>query len=821
MSNSVTPPLCDWGAPFFDEQKIPALRYSPPAIPPGEAPFVTGFVAGNNLVKLLATGDGAVFPCLLNGPPQLLCGDPVDRAFSGAGRLFAYEAGRVKEVVGPEHPMAGRSGVETAGLVLAPSYVEKEFAAGELLVRHRIAVSLSGLPAIVVLYIVTNRSSGTRWISLFDFWDVAPYILDAEFLKPSFGSKVAGALKLSKGLRLDNKYLTTTVQDEGGSVRFEFPWAEGFTRRAATRNLAPIPPLNVVRLTKNLSISATGVPEELAQAMAEGQARPKGADWKRLCARSEFSLGPGATETAAAVHWYGDWEEGKKQLRSLLPISMFSGNEALLWGRRRGLALETRGTQFGSSTDWETSWHAGVTAATPWKDFGSGEIVMPRGRTTFLDGGYADNSLVAASLVASSYLAPASVGTVFVSEAERVLAEIGPEPKKWRRNGPGLADLLHMLWAGCEYVAASGGGSTEAREQVRRMAELALKIASDDVLWGANGLVQARWSGEHQALAGAPSLSGKSLKDLETMYSSALLAVTSSWTAAIYEEDDPKLSDDLVAMVASLTPRLEERFRDPYFPRWVLPTGKPADPRFALDHHVWLMLLPIANKLKDKVLWNLEHQFAGVPTPWLPTVENARMTAPDNVEPGRGHAGGVSLLVNALAVWAVARQNGQSALKLYARTGVENLMRFRTERWTAPIFDGSAQGRKPDSKRPASRLRPFSTGLNTFALAKTLATIKLVALGPGGNGVYVKPGLLKGSSLSTGALDLSLSDKALRGTSRGLGDEADLIVDFESGVEASKWQPDQQHGVLKFECRGGHIMIKVKTGEAWVLRRSD
>ena len=127
MSNSVTPPLCDWGTPFFDEQKIPALRYAPPAIPAAEAPFVTGFVAGNRLVKLLASGDGSVFPCLLNGPVQLLCGDPGDRAFSGAGRLFVSEAGRVKEVVGPEHRLADHSSVETAGLVLAPSYVEKEF----------------------------------------------------------------------------------------------------------------------------------------------------------------------------------------------------------------------------------------------------------------------------------------------------------------------------------------------------------------------------------------------------------------------------------------------------------------------------------------------------------------------------------------------------------------------------------------------------------------------------------------------------------------------------------------------------------------------
>jgi len=821
MGTSATPPLCDWGAPFFDEQKIPALRYSPPAIPPGDSPFVTGFVAGNRLVKLMASGDGAVFPCLLNGPVQFLCGDPGDRAFSGAGRLFVSEAGRVKQVVGPEHPLAYHNNVETAGLVLAPSYVEKELVTGDLLVRHRLAVSLSGLPAIVVLYFVTNRSSGTRWLTLYDAWDVAPYILDSEFMKSSFGTRLAGALKLSKGLRLDNKYLTTSVKGDGASVRFEFPWAEGFTRRAATRHLASIPPITVVGLTKNLSLSAAVPPEALAQALGEGVRPPKGADWKRLFAKSEFSVGPGVTEVAAAVHWYGDWEEGKKQLRKLLPVSMFAGNEALLWGRRRGLTLETRGVRFGGSVDWEASWHAGVTAAGPWDDFSSGETMIPGGRTTFIHGDPADTELVAANVVALSYLTPASAGKVFTAEAERVLSRLAPDLKKWRSDGPGLADLLHIFWAGCEYVAASGGGVEDARELVRKMAETALSLASGDALWGANGLVQARWSGERRALEGLPTLSSKGLKGLESMYSSALLAVTLSWAATMYEEEEPRLSDDLAAVAASLTRSIEERFREPYFPRWVLPNGKPADPRFALDHHVWLMLLPIANKLKEKVLWNIEHQFAGVPTPWLPTIENARMTAPEGIEPGRGHAGGVSLLVNALAVWAAARQDGQAGLKLYTRTGVENLVRFRSERWSTAIFDGEAAGRKSASTRSEDRVRPITTGLNTFALAKTISAIKLLALGPGGNGLYVKPGLLRGSSLSTGALDLSLSDNALRGTSRGVCGEANLVVDFEAGVEASKWQPDDRHGVLEFECRGSNIMIKVKTGEAWVLRKSD
>ena len=69
--------------------------------------------------------------------------------------------------------------------------------------------------------------------------------------------------------------------------------------------------------------------------------------------------------------------------------------------------------------------------------------------------------------------------------------------------------------------------------------------------------------------------------------------------------------------------------------------------------------------------------------------------------------------------------------------------------------------------------------------------------------------------------DLSLSNNALRGECRGVGEEVCLVIDFESGVEASKWQPDEQHGVRSFDCRGSHVTIKVKTGGAWVLRKSE
>ena len=146
------------GKPYLDEEGMPVFRYSPPAPASRENRTIAAHMVGNHVVKVLSLGNGLFFPYARFEDVFALCGDFRSEAHGG-GRLFATEGGTVKPVVGPDDSRADRSDVASATLTWSPFSVDKEFSPPGFAVRQRLLLSLTNVPAIVVL-LIRKRQTG-------------------------------------------------------------------------------------------------------------------------------------------------------------------------------------------------------------------------------------------------------------------------------------------------------------------------------------------------------------------------------------------------------------------------------------------------------------------------------------------------------------------------------------------------------------------------------------------------------------------------------------------------------------------------------------
>ena len=121
-------------------------------------------LAGNERIKLYCDARGRVFPLLLGEHVQAYCGIPGPQEAFGGSRLVVSEAGMLKPVVGPEDAWADHSDVVTAAIRFSPGYVERRFDLGQVRVRYRIAVPMTGIPAVVCTAVARNRDAGAAGV---------------------------------------------------------------------------------------------------------------------------------------------------------------------------------------------------------------------------------------------------------------------------------------------------------------------------------------------------------------------------------------------------------------------------------------------------------------------------------------------------------------------------------------------------------------------------------------------------------------------------------------------------------------------------------
>lgn len=815
--------IAGWGMPVFDAEGVPALRYRfvPHLHPPGAGELGSScFVAGNHAVKVLGTSDGLFFPYVMSGDVVSLCGDPRG-APHGGGRLFLVEGGQAKPVVGPNHGSADHSDTVTAEYRYAPGYIEKAFAVGKLFIRYRLALPWVHIPAMVLLYIVENRGEGNRWVTLEDVWDLAPCVLDARLMKSGLGQRLVSAMGFGGKGAWNNSYFKPNAQMAGQKAVVQFVWEEGKARKLGRKEPYTLPNIVAMPLSKNVAVTVNSTPDSLKPALGAEDRRRTSAASARVCATARFTSRPGELQIGATCFWLGDWEEGKRQVRRLLPISMFPGNESILWKKRAPLRLESRDTSAGKTLDWESQWAAGITYASLWRDLADETrlTVAGDGSQAFVSGHPADRLVTSAVVAAMSHQLPELAAELYVPWARRLCDRMAVRPREWKNSGYDLEDLLYTLWAGCELVAASGDAQGEARQVVEKLSALGLETLEQAELYGPSHLFVANWFWK-DGFVGDKRVSDKRLV-LESVYLTAMAAAVFSWAASELESSASVLADGLASHVLKLVGFLDSIGKNGRFPRWIATNGSAPDDARILDHYVWLLFLPLEPKTRKAILQLLRERMAEANVSGLndDTMETTS-ESPEEAESDERIGRRSGPLLNALLLWSLGRSDPAAALWLYRTTGIDSLLRDFPDGPSTAFGPGAGYPGGPESA-----IAPFGAGpdvatwFNHLALCRTLATLKLFGIGPDSGGLYVRAYLLNQFSLDTGVLHLSQSGEKVRGCWNGPGATVKLILDFDGLHEGTRWVPETPDAVVSSENRGYALVLTVRSGKTWVLAR--
>jgi hypothetical protein len=169
---------------------------------------------------------------------------------------------------------------------------------------------------------------------------------------------------------------------------------------------------------------------------------------------------------------------------------------------------------------------------------------------------------------------------------------------------------------------------------------------------------------------------------------------------------------------------------------------------------------------------------------------------------------GEALLGNALLVWALAGGQGEAALALQRRLDglpAGGAVRSGWTAWFLPSWEAGSGG--------ASRLAP---------VARTLARLKVVSLGPGPGGVMVRPGALREMSVGTPVFQAAASQAGdgVWGQWNPLAGKGCLHLEFGAEEEAGRWSPASGGGILSWRREGTRLRLEVKRGEKWAVQRS-
>jgi len=833
MSEQIDNLAGPWGAPYIDTDDVPLFAYSPA---PSVERLAMGHCehcwhpVGNRAVKLLVSGTGLCFPYLPAGNMLSYCGDPRCPEEFGGGRLFVAEGGVARPVVGPDHVMVDSSEAQPATLLFSPAYVEKAFTVAHLEIRQRLALSLTDVPAIVSLFFVVNRSDGNRWITLYDVWDLAPYIVDPSLTQRPLARKLVSAFGFGRPRGWDNSYLEAAGAGAGARVQATFKWNDEVAKKRFGLTAAvPIPRVQAIALTRNVS-TVVGVPNDMLTTMLPAPDKANaGRPSVRLCTEIKFQPGPAQTQFAACVYWFGDWEEAKQGLRRLLPINMFRSNEALLWRKRARLVLESRQPNRRRMSQWESAWHSGIAHVAPWKD-AKGELsVRTGGPTVFVEGAGVDERLTALSCVAQSYSAPRSAAQLLLSLGHKVRDDL----EEYAHEGKGtpyfVEDMLWFLWALAEFAAASGGlADSPIQELVTELLPGIAELVTEQEHYGPSGLLTTRWADRNGLVHQLPGVPAREAGRVESVQATALLVAAVEAVVLHTVKSSPEACAELSEVAAASRDSLQKLFEGSHFPRWVLPKGRVGLKRVFLDHHVWTLIMGLPPEMEQALLHTLEQRLfkrtvVGVPTLDQPFDE----TAPKGAGSRFGTNLEISPLQNALLICALGRKRPSLANRLFARMGSQALLDAYPWSWGIP-FLAPSRIPDPDAGSPfgpdsAERSGPDNLDGVAFEGAVAAAFARKALLGLKGveGGIEFSVELLKHFSLSSPTLSLSQAGGGISGQWNGAGDSIRIVVRFGSKGEALQWESASQALEVYAEAGGRTIELRVKAGERWSLRKKQ
>ncbi len=596
-------PGLKWGTLNNDDQGLPDVRYAPT---PGSVRAPCSHLLGNHALKVAARGDGRLYPFLFLDRVVSLCGTPETSV--GAGRLFLMEGGRMRPFVGPDDPRADHSDITAGTLRLAPNHVVLEATESQIEIRRRVALPLAGLPAIVSVYSVTNRGAGARWVSLVDAWDLAPHICGEVEEQESLRDRLRSALRRQDREHSNNLYFREKTAAAERRTETRFLWDEDACPRFFGEVPAwGMPPIHMVSLTRNAAIQVIqpgGVSQELL-ALVNGEMEGRAERIRRLLAINvRFQPAAGETQVAAVVTWFGSWDEARVGLRKLLPVQMFSENEAILWRRRTGQGCVRRAADSRELTGWEVAWTTGQGWCAPQRAGEAGELVFPPGgEATFVHGVRHDPELYGAALEALSWTVPDLVRTMLTHGVERSARQFDRRDHQESVNPRFMEDTLWTMHGLATFCEAQASGLWEPLAS--RLGKLLEEVTAhyfDERTFGAAGLVTTRFAdGLADRLHGERGGPRREDGLVESMAAAALLVRACERMARTFKTLLPGSARELADIAAAQRDAIESLLRQGNLGRWTVRGQTVGEKLQGADHLGMLLWMGLPADLEKVV----------------------------------------------------------------------------------------------------------------------------------------------------------------------------------------------------------------------------
>jgi hypothetical protein len=800
-----------FGEALEDDQGFPFYSYRLPSrsVVDAQVPRPAMHVAGNSRISLLSTADGANYPYFLLEEPVALCGVPLS-GHVGGGRLFVSEGGRVKPVVGPDDPEADHSNVETARVHFGPTFVDKIAAPAGLVITQRVLVSLTDVPAVVVLCSVLNNGEGARWVTLYDLWDLTPFLINKESRVAARSGRWKRVFKSGQEHRWSNSCLFEKTRRSKMRIDVRFPWNEEGARKMGLSEARELPGLQCFSLTRNCKLLSDDFPESL-EAVWPPIERDSDQVGRRLVAEMRFQPQPGERQFAAHVIWLGTWETAKTEVRKLLPIQMLVGNEGLLWRKKRGLSLVSNQPSTDMEVSWESGWDSGLAQAALWQRLDTGYwAVPPGGKRSFLQGCSEDTDLRGLLTNALIWCRPRVAEQLINDSLQRALSQF--ERLEW---GDIVAPfmLTEMCWLMKnmgEYLAVHSAAIPVAwADKLERTIDELTQFLSHSELYGDAGLVTTQFADPFPDPHAVTRLPPRKAGKVGSVRATAFLVHALESAASYLMPYNMDQARELAEIATTRRQALVDVIRSDSIPRWLL-EGEPVLPDWQFyDHWSWLLLCKLSDEVTNELLMRIGKNLNESWKRGMQTAERQRQGQEENIDvsPDR--------LLNALMIQVLGGIRPALAYTLFQRfslvqsTGDDNSDRG----WTALFAPPQRESLLTEENQEGVVFASFARGVAGLLGRLGLAGIHVTPMG-----IAFHVDNLLHVSIDTPVLELRRSRDRISGVWQGVGERQRVILK-EDPSEAHRWKVVS--GAEQMEAsEEGELHFKVQKGETWTVRKN-
>ena len=556
----------------------------------------------NESLKIVAHGNGGLFPFIFPGPVVNMCGDGLTGA--GAPALLVQEGGHLSKVVGLDDERADHSDVITSQLLLSPFAATLQFKLSDVQVTRRVALPVGGLPAVMTVQRVTNHGKGVRWISLLEVWSLAPHIVGLANGGPGFFSRRLSAV-LGRGDEGNGYFKEASV---GSPVRVETTFQ--VRPEFASKSLAHLgnwkmPQIQFAALTRNVKMHIGKLPDTIVATADPADVGAGHAVLRRVVAESRFEVPAGKSLYGALVTWFGDWDEAKDGLRRLLPVQHFEQNEAVLWRKRVWPGLVAQSSREPEKEAFEGLWYGGCALGSLQQVAGMGTFAPPLGHGTFVNGIRHHCAGLSIALEALSWLDSRRVLRILEEAVPRLTQSLQVPASADGRVVEGAVWLLVSL---ANYYGLHGVRLSDSlrKSLPEALAQLIALLQREESYGSAELLTTATCDPDADRAHALPQVPEREEGVLESVITTAVLVRGCEMFDHCFKQELPEVCAALALIAARHRGALEALIPERDVEPWLLRGLFVPDPEATLDHLVALLWMGLPAGLADPIWAQIE-----------------------------------------------------------------------------------------------------------------------------------------------------------------------------------------------------------------------